>query len=610
MKAEAIPLIKLYDTHNKAYVIPNYQRPFAWSSNKAEELLDAILEDAKNKSSITALGTLLFCEIPSNNSSTFSNNTPTTLAPQTLWEVVDGQQRLTVFALIGFALNEKLEELRKNSFTYTAAEFEMLYSTSRTRKGASVPVLVRDGDNYDVDLKSDIASILDIFIKKTPYKDIDGRLKDAFLAIKKWISENLDDKNFNDFSDYFFTKCKVVQVLADDQDTAFTMFEPLNSTSEPLTAFEVYRSKVVRSLSLDFPKTESLLDYEKSKRDDVISRSNNLIFSIAQVYSGVRPRIHFLPLKIYLDNQVNKAFIEKLEESSEFFSDFWLDQKSTATWFDSEAKGYVRFIKAASHDASMPLILRYFLCKNGDNTKKVMKMVVAFYSLWRAFLPTNALPKVYRDLLDNGGVNNISVSSNSIKLIKDLAEYFRKILISKITSKPSPTSTQIRDDWKNKANLNYDDNKNICKLFIFVDIQKVFKINLIQEDPWKKADDIEHVYATSWATIQVENSIGNLTFLPPEINRSIQNSIIKDKFELYRMLSSANKVICPDNFSGSGNKIPDAVKKFLNDSNKPALMHLHSFNSYQTWGKTEIDARSDTILDNVWSVLYDEWLNP
>ena len=258
----------------------------------------------------------------------------------------------------------------------------------------------------------------------------------------------------------------------------------------------------------------------------------------------------------------------------------------------------------------MPLILRYFFLKNGSDTKKVMKIVVAFYSLWRAFLPTNTLPKVYRDLLDDGGTNNISVSSNSMKSVKDLADYFRMILISKITNNSSLTSGQIRDDWKNKASLNYNDNKNICKLFIFVDIQKVYKVNLIQEDPWKKVDDIEHIYASSLTTINVENSIGNLTFLPPEINRSIQNSIVQDKLELYNMLSSANKATCPDDFSGSGNKIPDAVKKFLSDPNKPALMHLQSFNSYQTWGKTEIDARSDTILDNVWSVLYDEWLNP
>jgi uncharacterized protein with ParB-like and HNH nuclease domain len=86
MEANAIPILKLYETVNKAYVIPSYQRPFAWDSRKAEELLDAVLQDATNNAAITSLGTLLFCNIPGANP--FGNNTPATVAPSTMWEVV------------------------------------------------------------------------------------------------------------------------------------------------------------------------------------------------------------------------------------------------------------------------------------------------------------------------------------------------------------------------------------------------------------------------------------------------------------------------------------------------------------------------------------------
>ncbi|GAA5526770.1 DUF262 domain-containing protein [Herpetosiphon gulosus] len=49
MQADAIPLEYLYTTLNKGYVIPGYQRPFAWNSDKAIELLDSILEDFEAK---------------------------------------------------------------------------------------------------------------------------------------------------------------------------------------------------------------------------------------------------------------------------------------------------------------------------------------------------------------------------------------------------------------------------------------------------------------------------------------------------------------------------------------------------------------------------------
>ncbi len=130
MDAHAIPLLKLYETVNKAYVIPIYQRPFAWDSRKAEELLNAVLEDANENAKITSLGTLLICNIPGANP--FGNNTPTTVAPSTMWEVVDGQQRLTVFAIIGHALNERHKSLVVNGLMYSPPlEFEMLFATSR-----------------------------------------------------------------------------------------------------------------------------------------------------------------------------------------------------------------------------------------------------------------------------------------------------------------------------------------------------------------------------------------------------------------------------------------------------------------------------------------------
>lgn len=361
MEAHAIPLLKLYETVNKAYVIPIYQRPFAWDSRKAEDLLDAVLQDANDNAKITSLGTLLFCNIP--DASPFGNNTPATIAPSTMWEIVDGQQRLTVFAIIGHALNERHKALVKDGMENSPPlEFDMLFATSRTRKGQTIPVLIRDGDNYDTGFQSELAKMLNSFAGHAEWPEgIGRRLVETRNAIIKWTQDELNVGNFASFSDHFLSKCTVVQVVADDQDTAFTMFEPLNSTSEPLTAFEVYRSKAVRQLNAQFPKTELLLAYEESKRDEVISRSNTLIFSMAQVNSGERPRIHFVPLKHYLDEQVTASFIAHFEDAADFFRTVWFEQTATGAWFNDEAKNCVRFLKAMSHDIAIPLLLRYYL---------------------------------------------------------------------------------------------------------------------------------------------------------------------------------------------------------------------------------------------------------
>ncbi|MFN7023630.1 MAG: DUF262 domain-containing protein [Pseudorhizobium sp.] len=609
MEANAIPILKLYETVNKAYVIPSYQRPFAWDSRKAEELLDAVLQDAANNAAITSLGTLLFCNIPGANP--FGNNTPATVAPSTMWEVVDGQQRLTVFAIIGHVLNERHKALVAAGLVYSPPlEFDMLFATSRTRKGKTIPVLIRDGDNYDVGFQSDLAKMLNSFAGHAAWPvGVGRRLVETFNAIEKWANQELNAANFPAFCDHFLSRCTVVQVEADDQDTAFMMFEPLNSTSEPLTAFEVYRSKAVRHLHAQFPKTELLLAYGESKRDDVISRSNTLIFSMAQVTSGVRPRIHFVPLKHYLDEQVSAAFIGYFEDAADFFRTVWNEQKATDPWFDDEAKNCVRFLKAVSHDIAVPLVLRYYLTQRAD-VGKVLKIVVAYFSLWRAAFPTNALPKTYRALLSAGSADDLSINSgNPLKSPAALATYFKTKLSEKIG--PLIGGQTLNQQWRGQTNLSYEELKTLCRLFIFVDMGATIKSNLVPNDPWTSVDDVEHIFASGLAGAPANvHRIGNLTFLPGKVNRSLQDAPWAEKREVYAWLASPAKNPAPANYVSTARPVPNAARDFINDISSPALGHLAGISASPTWGGAEIDARSTAVLDRVWDVLHNTWLNP
>lgn len=609
MDAHAIPLLKLYETVNKAYVIPIYQRPFAWDSRKAEDLLSAVLQDANDNAKITSLGTLLFCNIPGVNP--FGNNTPATVAPSTMWEVVDGQQRLTVFAIIGHALNERFEALVNEGLVYSPPlEFEMLFATSRTRTGKTVPVLIRDGDNYDTGFQSDLAKMLNSFAGHVDWPEgVGRRLIETRNAIAKWANEELNAENFATFSDHFLSKCTVVQVVADDQDTAFTMFEPLNSTSEPLTAFEVYRSKAVRQLNAQFPKTELLLAYEESKRDEVISRSNTLIFSMAQVNSGERPRIHFVPLKHYLDEQVSAPFIAHFEDAADFFRTVWLEQTATDAWFDDEAKNCVRFLKAMSHDIAIPLVLRYYLTQRAD-VGKVLKIVVAFYSLWRAAYPTNALPKTYRALLNQNSADDLSLSGGqALKSAAELAAYFKTKLSDKIGALAAGQT--IEQKWRDNTNLTYEEAQRLCRLFIFIDMGATIKSNLVPDDPWTSVDDVEHIFASGLAGAPANvHRIGNLTFLPGKVNKSLQDAPWQEKREVYAWLADPTKHPVPANYPSTNRPVPKAARDFIVDVSSPALGHLTGLSVNVAWGEAEIEARSAAMLERVWNVLHNSWLTP
>ena len=131
----------------------------------------------------------------------------------------------------------------------------------------------------------------------------------------------------------------------------------------------------------------------------------------------------------------------------------------------------------------------------------------------------------------------------------------------------------------------------------------------IQDDPWTITDDIEHIAPTS-STMNIEalNSLGNLTFLPISINRSIQNMPWDKKIEVYSLLSSPGKSSATM-FSDSS-PLPPGVVEYLANRQSNALTHLNLLSTNRIWGEQEIKSRNDQMLSKIFKTLYMEWLNP
>jgi len=390
------------------------------------------------------------------------------------------------------------------------------------------------------------------------------------------------------------------------------MFEPLNSTSAPLTAFEIYRSKTIRKIfpNPTFAETLKLLDYDNAVREVVTRHSNQLIFSCAQTYSGERPKINLVRLKQYLDSHVNPGFVDFLESGAKFLNSVWSKQELSDSWFDDDTKNCIRFLNASRHEAAMPVIMRYYQLNPGD-VPDVVKTIVAFYALWRPAFPTNSLPEIYRGLLSSGSPDNIAYSGGVIKSVPDLKSYFRsKLEIRLGVPAIGQTYQDLWIDDSKQTFLTYESLKTICRLFIFLDIGQSIKSNLVPDDPWTVTDDIEHIYASSiQPSIQGVHKIGNLTFLPPTINRSIQNMAWDDKKEVYQLLGSTSKINPPPRKFADGRDLPISVQNYLASPQSQAMAHLNQFISEPMWGDNQIDARSKSMLKRVWAVLYKKWLN-
>ena len=615
MRAEVLPLYQLYNQGNTAYVIPSYQRPFSWSDRKALDLLDAVLEDVSQHEQLTVLGTILICPVLTVPEHPFGSSTASSNAPQTIFEVVDGQQRMTVFALIGHALKIRLDQLKEEGLEYNPThDFENMYRTARGLKSKEVPILIRGAsDSFDHGYKSELAQLIDSFINVNEQPPIEkgNRLYDMKSSIEDWIARNLNISNFQDFSEYLLTKCNYIHVIADDQNTAFAMFEPLNSTSEPLTSFEVYRSNATRDLNPapSFEKVESLLDYSHTERDEVTHKSNTLIHGVAQAFNGERPKKTFNRLKVYLDDKVNNQFVEIIESAAEFYDKLWY-KSSFSSVNDSSRQELVellRFLKASSHDAPIPILIRYHI-ERPEWLPEVVKIVSAFFALWRVAFETSSLPTVYRKLLNSNSTDCINIESSNIKTPAELAGYFRNALQNKL-GKLQPGEA-YKDVWlRYQGNLSYAKQKTVCRFFILHEIYLTNKKNLVPNDPWTKLDDIEHIASSNSALgSDVLDLIGNLTILPPSINRSLQNAPWGDKQEIFSLLAKPQATVGA--VYSDGRPMPPQVKEYIESNSESALSYLEPLIENKNWGKQEIENRSHDMLSKVWDSLWTKWLNP
>ncbi|MCW1448496.1 DUF262 domain-containing protein [Citrobacter freundii] len=78
-------------TENKKYIIPSYQRPYSWTVDNAEQLIDDIYESSQSEEREYFIGSMICINKGQNQ-----------------YEVVDGQQRLTTLSIIVSELKKKI----------------------------------------------------------------------------------------------------------------------------------------------------------------------------------------------------------------------------------------------------------------------------------------------------------------------------------------------------------------------------------------------------------------------------------------------------------------------------------------------------------------------
>lgn len=229
MKSKTLPLkemsiTKIYNGDKATYEVPIYQRNFAWEKDEISTLIQDVYDAYTAKKQIYFIGTLV----------SFHKG-------DQIYEVIDGQQRLTTIYLV---LRVFGEEAPKNKLTYQARK-----KSDNTIKG--IP-------DFKIDEK-------------------DFGIVDGFKNAKDAINEIVPQTHRNEFKNYFHESVHLIHYQVPKDIDLNHYFEIMNSRGEQLEKHEIIKARLI----------EKLNDVDKVKFNHVWEVCSEMNVYIQQKYREV-----------------------------------------------------------------------------------------------------------------------------------------------------------------------------------------------------------------------------------------------------------------------------------------------------------------------------------
>jgi len=458
---------------------------------------------------------------------------------------------------------------------------------------------------------------------------------------------------------FLLHRCCFCVIRPANEDWAFDLFQSLNATGTPLTAFETFKPSVVnymKSNGLEYKDSKVEKDYniienylnELPTASRKRTRTNEFLVSFFNAYDGRKVETHFSSERKALVSTYDSLetldrkdeFIKRMSDYTRFFrvwNEFDADHRiclSTSTEELEKLNLCVAFLKATNHKmaittlgsiyqeviAEAPNAVQHFI--------ETAKATTAFYYFWRTALGNNGLDINYRNMFKKCCEKMPHINADFIK------NFFKEALILK--------SIFNKEDWKRKAyeNLKYkQSNRDLIRFSLLVaftdtipDKEKVGHLKLSKDGvvdyltysnwlsdnlktiehiaPQKNTNNIydEGLYDPSTNLFQ---SLGNLTLLPQDINTVVSNNSFASKVFYYRYVAEKD----PDKI----NTLESDAKELGISPNKETIdslkeckygSHMESIcdmGYHKEWNVEIVKSREEIMLDAIWTNLQ-KWL--
>ncbi len=257
--------IKLLFSDKKAdFLIPDYQRPYAWTEDECQTLWDDIFAFA----------------FPNDDESKFNSNEEYFLGPIVTFrnnkdksEIIDGQQRLTTLMLLLRAFYKHAIVMQDpNSRRIKEMLEQCIWKTNE----------FGEPDKNQLKIDSEVATDddKDEFLNILRTGETTQDQKSIYAKNYRFFDKNITDF-INKYPTYFsllpvriLNNCILLPIEADSQDSALQIFSTLNDRGKPLADADIFKSQLYKYYK------------DKDEKDTFIKRWKNLEELTGKIFKG------------------------------------------------------------------------------------------------------------------------------------------------------------------------------------------------------------------------------------------------------------------------------------------------------------------------------------
>jgi hypothetical protein len=500
-------------------------------------------------------------------------------------------------------------------------------------------------------------------------------------SVRAYIADEEEDDDYLDIARTMrllalarFVNFRMAATIIDanEEDYAFDMFEALNTTGQPLTAFETFKPKVIeaegvaeyaRSPSRGYVDTvQGYLDRFK-KAEERQGATSTLLVPFALAENGHKLEKHLSHQRRYLRDQfanvggraAKRAFVRNLATTATFVGAAWRPPRNRTPRLlpdpartDAVAEFCFEALRDLRHDITLAPLTRFYAAyEAADPAHKeaaaanffaAVKAMTAFSMLWRASKGGTAnIDGAYREILGRGiaGVPPLCRRPAGGATVAPSLDNLRAALRAKLAGERLDRATWIRD--ASQAAI-YRTGQSVTRFLLLVashnavpdeDVPGLIVkgrrgvLNLLTRDQWNDDETltVEHVapdaaHSAGWPRSVYNDQrtvqrLGNFVLIPAVENNVLADRPWAQKRVLYQVFgASTNRAATAaiETARASGFNAGKRAAELVEES--AVLPMCQAISTFEgPWDEEFIARRSVRLAELAWDTIF-PWIEP